>query len=379
MQFVPSDNATRVPFLDLRPATEAIRREVEAEWASLLDANRFVGGAPVEWFEEEWAAYCGTDYAVAVGNGTDALQLVLRALGVGPGDEVVVPANTFIATAEAVVLAGATPRFADVDPDTLLLTGAALSAAVTPRTVAVLPVHLYGQPVDMDDVGAVADRHGLAVVEDAAQAHGALWGGRRAGSLGVAGCFSFYPGKNLGAFGDGGAVVTSDAELARRLRSIADHGRTAGSHYEHGLLGTNSRLDSLQAAVLSAKLRRLDGWNAARREVARCYDEGLRGSAARPVREAAGAQGAYHLYVVRVPDRDGVRSRLDKAGVDTGVHYPVPCHQHEPYDRYPRTGLPVASAAAGELLSLPMFPQLGAERAQRVMAALVEALEDATR
>src|SRR3954447_19442910 len=257
-----------IPFADLTVMTDEVRGEVEAGFRDVLDSGRFIGGDLVERFEQQWAAYCGTGHAVAVGNGTDALHLALRALGIGPGDEVVVPTTTFVATAEGVILAGATPRFADVSPDTLLLTPETLAAAITPRTRAVIAVHLYGQMADMDAIGRVAASSGLAVLEDAAQAHGACWRGARAGSFGHAGCFSFYPGKNLGAFGDAGAVVTQDAELARRLRSMRDHGRGGGSHYEHEFVGTNSRMDALQAAVLQAKLPRLESWVAARRAVA---------------------------------------------------------------------------------------------------------------
>ncbi len=249
-----------VPFFDLGGMTQEVRSDVDAAWSTLLGTGHFVGGAEVDRFEEEWARYCGTAHAIGVANGTDALTLTLRALAIGAGDEVVVPANTFIATAEAVVLAGATPRFADVDPDTLLLTADGLAAAITSRTSAVIAVHLYGQTADMDAISVTAERAGLAVLEDAAQAHGASWWGRPAGSLGRAGCFSFYPGKNLGAFGDAGAVVTDDADLTERLRSLRNHGRVSGSHYRHGDIGTNSRLDSVQAAVLSAKLPRLDAW-----------------------------------------------------------------------------------------------------------------------
>ena len=253
--------AMDVPFIDLAAMTGEVRAAVSDAWRGLLDSNRFIGGEAVDRFESEWAAYCGTTQAIGMANGTDAIQLTLRALGIAEGDEVIVPANSFVATAEAVVLAGATPRFADVDPATLLLNADALTAALTNRTRAVIVVHLYGQMVDMDAIGRVAERAGIAVIEDAAQAHGATWRGRSAGSVGIAGCFSFYPGKNLGAFGDAGAVVTSDAALAARLRSLRDHGRAGGSHYDHAYLGTNSRLDALQAVVLSAKLARLDDWN----------------------------------------------------------------------------------------------------------------------
>jgi dTDP-4-amino-4,6-dideoxygalactose transaminase len=359
-----------VPFTDLTPMTREVRSEVDAAWATLLGSSHFIGGAEVDRFEEEWARYCGTEHAVGVANGTDALALTLRALDIGPDDEVIVPANTFIATAEAVVLAGATPRFADVDPGTLLLTGDGLAAAVTRRTAAVIAVHLYGQTADMDAISAVAERAGLAVLEDAAQAHGASWWGSPAGSLGRAGCFSFYPGKNLGAFGDAGAVTTDDTQLAERLRSLRNHGRLRGSHYRHGDIGTNSRLDSLQAAVLSAKLRLLDRWTESRRAIVAAYREALQDGPMRLVATAPGVEHAYHLAVVEVPDRDRVRAELGRLGIETAVHYPVPCHRHEPYRQFATGPLPVAEAAADRVLSLPLFPHMTAEQVARVCGAL---------
>ncbi|MGY1661069.1 DegT/DnrJ/EryC1/StrS family aminotransferase [Geodermatophilus sp. SYSU D00705] len=364
-----------VPFADLAAMTREIRAEVEAGFAEVLDSGRFIGGEAVERFEQDWARYCGTRHAVGMANGTDALHLTLRACGVGPGDEVVVPANTFIATAEAVALAGATPRFADVDPDTLLLTPATLEAALTPRTRAVVVVHLYGQMPDMDALTRTAAAHDLVVLEDAAQAHGAHWRGRPAGSWGHAGCFSFYPGKNLGAFGDAGAVVTDDADLAGRLRSIRDHGRAADSHHDHALLGTNSRLDALQAVVLSAKLRRLDGWTAARRALAERYRTRLAGGPARLVVGLPDAGDVHHLLVARVAGRESVRSRLRRLGIETGLHYPVPCHLQRPFRSSALPGsLPVVEASAGEVLSLPMSPHLTPEQVDRVCEALQEAV-----
>lgn len=245
-----------VPFTDLAAMTREIRATIDQNWGQLLDTSAFIGGQAVEEFEAAWAAYCGVGHAIGMANGTDALQLTLTALGIGAGDEVIVPANTFVATAEAVVLAGATPRFADVSSETLLLTAADLEAAITPRTRAVIVVHLYGQMPDMGALCRAASQAGVVLIEDAAQAHGATWNGRRAGSFGRAGCFSFYPGKNLGAFGDAGAVVTGDAVLAERLRRLRDHGRARGTRYRHVVVGTNSRLDALQAVVLTAKLPR---------------------------------------------------------------------------------------------------------------------------
>ena len=363
-----------VPFADLTAMTRDIRPAVDRAWADLLDSSRFVGGDAVEGFERAWASYCGAPEAIGVGNGTDALLLTLMALGIGAGDEVVVPANTFIATAEAVVLAGAVPRFADVSPDTLLLTPPLLEAAITSRTAAVIVVHLYGQMPDMDALQQVADRAGIVLIEDAAQAHGASWHGRRAGSIGRAGCFSFYPAKNLGAFGDAGAVVTADATLADQVRSLRDHGRARSSWYQHELVGINSRLDALQALVLTAKLSRLDTWTQARRSIAARYRAAFDGGPARLVAEQPGSRGAYHLAVAMVPERDKVKQQLAAAGIQTHIHYPVPCHRQDPYRRFATDPLPVAERTAGEILSLPMFPHMRDEQADLVCAAVCEAL-----
>jgi dTDP-4-amino-4,6-dideoxygalactose transaminase len=361
---------TTVPFLDLGGMTAEIRFELDRAWADALETSHFIGGAVVEAFEQAWAGYCGTSGAVGMANGTDALVLALRALGVGPGDEVVVPANTFVATAEAVVAVGATPRFADVDPDTLLLTAETMTEQVTTRTRAVIPVHLYGQMVDMVAVMQAAERADLLVVEDAAQAHGATWDGRPAGSFGHVGCFSFYPGKNLGAFGDGGAAVTSDPALDRSMRILRDHGRTPGSHYVHEAVGVNSRLDALQAAVLTVKLGRLDAWNAARRAIMAQYVEALEGSTVRPVVVHPRAASVHHLAVVRVGDRDRFRGALADAGVATGVHYPLPCHQQVAYQQYARGPLPCVEEAGPQVVSLPMFPTMSAEQVERVCEAV---------
>jgi len=359
-----------VPFLDLSGATAAVQPQVQRAWEEVLRTSAFVGGPAVEQFERAWADACEVPYAVGVANGTDALVLALRALGIGPGDEVVVPANTFVATAEAVVLAGATPRFADVDPGTLLLTAGTLEAQLRPATRAVIPVHLYGQTADMTEIGAVAERAGIVVVEDAAQAHGATWDGRPAGSFGHAACFSFYPGKNLGAFGDAGAVVTSDPEVDRRLRVLRDHGRTLGSHVDHEVVGTNSRLDALQAAVLSAKLPLLERNNEARRAVMSSYLDAFDGEATRPVLTADRAVPVHHLAVVRVDDRDAARARLLELGIGTGVHYPVPCHRQPGYRHLADGPLPVAERAAAEVLSLPMFPELDDSQVEQVVSGL---------
>jgi dTDP-4-amino-4,6-dideoxygalactose transaminase len=359
-----------VPFLDLGAMTGDVRTLVTDAWLALLDSNRFIGGEAVDRFESQWADYCGTTQAIGMANGTDAIQLTLRAMGIADGDEVIVPANSFVATAEAVVLAGAIPRFADVDPTTLLLTAETLHAAVTSRTRAVIVVHLYGQMADMDAVCRAARQVGIAVIEDAAQAHGATWRGHRAGSVGDAGCFSFYPGKNLGAFGDAGAVVTSDAALAARLRSLRDHGRAGGSHYDHAYVGTNSRLDAVQAVVLSAKLELLDAWNDARRAVAVQYRAATAATSFDLVAEGPGARGVYHLAVVRVPQRDRVKAWLDERAIATGIHYPTPIHRLAPYAHLSTGPLPVAEQAAQEVLSLPIFPHMSPAQVAHVCRAV---------
>jgi dTDP-4-amino-4,6-dideoxygalactose transaminase len=369
--------ATEVPFTDLGAMAREIWPTIAPQFTEALLTGRYIGGTPVETFEREWAGYCGAPHAVGVANGTDALELTLLALGIGAGDEVIVPANTFIATAAAVVRAGAVPVFTDVSPDTLLLTPELLAAAITPRTRAVMVVHLYGNMPDMDGLLAVAARAGIQVIEDAAQAHGAEWRGSRAGSFGVAGCFSFYPGKNLGAFGDAGAVVTADPVLAERVRALANHGRSRGSaHYEHRDIGTNSRLDTLQAIALTAKLARNEEWTQARIALADRYRKRLAGSAARLVDVAPHTRHVYHLMVVRVAGRDRVQAALAARGVQTGVHYPVPCHQQPPLRRYAHGPLPVCEQAAATQLSLPLYPHMTPEQVDQVCAALDEILRE---
>jgi dTDP-4-amino-4,6-dideoxygalactose transaminase len=350
---------TTVPFTDLAAMTREIWPSIEPDYMACLLGAGYIGGPAVATFERDWAAYCGADHAVGVANGTDALQLSLTALGIGAGDEVIVPSNTFVATAAAVVRAGATPRFADVSDDTLLMTPETFRAAITPRTRAVMIVHLYGQMPDMAALLAVASNAGILVIEDAAQAHGAEWAGRRAGSFGAAACFSFYPGKNLGAFGDAGAVVTSRPEIADRVRALANHGRSHGSsHYEHEVVGTNSRLDTLQAIALSGKLARVDAWTRRRVAVADRYRDQLGSTGVKLTGVAPAARHVYHLFVVRLAERDRVRVELGRRGIQTGVHYPVPCHLQPPLQRFATGPLPVAEQAAQELLSLPLFPHM---------------------
>jgi dTDP-4-amino-4,6-dideoxygalactose transaminase len=379
----PAREMTRVPFTDLGAMAGEVWPEIEQDYLACLLDGAYIGGPAVTAFERDWAAYCGAAHVVGLASGTDALQLSLTALGVGPGDEVVVPANTFIATAAAVVRTGATPRFADVSDDTLLMTADTLAAAITPRTRAVIIVHLYGQVPDMAGLAAVAQRAGIAVIEDAAQAHGAEWGGRRAGSFGAAACFSFYPAKNLGAFGDAGAVVTSRPKLADEIRSLANHGRSHGhSHYEHDRIGTNSRLDALQAILLSGKLAHLEEWTERRIALASRYRERLGGSAftgtgLKLIATAPLARHVYHLFVVRVGRRDSVRAALARRGIQTGVHYPVPCHRQPPLRQLAERPLPVAERAAGEVLSLPMFPHMTDRQVDYVCESLAGALQAA--
>jgi dTDP-4-amino-4,6-dideoxygalactose transaminase len=352
----PAMRTEPVPFLDLAGVNGALRPEFEQAFGQVLEHGRFINGPEVAAFEAEFADYCGARACVGVGNGTDALELILAGLGIGPGDEVIVPANTFIATAEAVCYVGARPRFVDVLPDTLLIDPDAADAAVNPRTAAIIGVHLFGQMVDVDRILEVTRKHGLAFVEDAAQAHGARFAGQRAGSVGVAAGFSFYPGKNLGALGDGGAVVTQDAALADRVRRLADHGRSADSRFHHDLRGRNSRLDSVQAALLSAKLRGLDQANAGRVRAWEQYVDQLPPQV-RPVARHPKAEAVYHLAVVEVDDRDKVSAALTEAGIGWGLHYPVPCHLDAAYGEF-RESLPVAERAADRILSLPMSPTL---------------------
>ena len=368
----------RVPLVDLRAQYAAIKPEIDAAIAGTLDAASFILGPDVEAFEREFAAFCGAPHCVACGNGTDAIELTLAALGVGAGDEVITVAHTFIATAEAISAVGARPVLVDVCPDTLLVDAGAVERAITSRTKAILPVHLYGQPADVDPLLALARPRGIAVVEDAAQAHGARYRGRPVGSLADAATFSFYPGKNLGAYGDAGAVVTADAALAERVRKARNHGRA--TKYEHDFEGRNSRMDGLQGAVLRVKLRHLEAWNRRRRELAAIYDRAFAGTAVRPVAVAPGVEPVYHLYVVRVPRRDEVAASLRRQGIEAGVHYPVPLHLQRAYARLGMGpgSLPATERAAAEVLSLPLYPEMGDDTVRECAAAVLQALGAAT-
>jgi dTDP-4-amino-4,6-dideoxygalactose transaminase len=366
-----------VPLVDLAGAHRQVADEVFRGVAAVFEECNFVGGKQIEQFERQYAAALGVGHCVGVGNGTDALELVLRALGVSHGDEVILPANTFVASAEAVVRAGARPALSDVDPDHLLLTAAGTARAVGPRTAAVMPVHLYGQAAPVELIGEVAAAAGAIVVEDAAQAHGARRLGRPAGGLGLAAGTSFYPGKNLGSYGDAGAVLTDDAAVAQRVRIIANHGST--ERYRHELLGLNSRLDTVQAVVLSAKLPLLNRWNRERQEAAGRYHRLLQGlPGVRRPGTLTGNDHVWHLYVIRVPERDAVLARLRRAGVQAGVHYPVPVHL-QPAFRWLGHGpgdFPVTETAAGEVLSLPLFPGITTAQQERVVTELEKALRE---
>jgi len=348
-----------VSFLDLVADHAEVRDELDQAWDLVVSTGGFVGGAAVAEFEAAFAEYQQGAFCVGVANGTDAIELILTGLGLGPGDDVIIPANTFIATAEAVAHTGANVVFADVDPGTLLITGATIDAAMTPNTKAVIAVHLYGQMVDMDDVGAAIERHCLMLVEDAAQAHGAEWNGVRAGASSAAAAFSFYPGKNLGALGDGGAIVTNDAELEERIRSMSNHGRSLSSRYEHDVLGRNSRLDSLQARALLIKLGRLDDWNSNRRQAAQWYRANLP-EAIVPLEIRSEAVAVHHIGLVQVPvgERDNICAALDAASIGWGIHYPVPCHEQVAFQGADPVSMPVTEAAASRILSLPMHPHL---------------------
>lgn len=363
---------TRVPFLDLSRHVAPLRPELDAAIAEVLDSGRFVGGTPVERFEREFAAWVGTGHAVGVASGTDAIEIALRAVGVGSGDEVITVANTCVPTVSGIEGAGATPVLVDADPVTMTIDPAALEAAVTERTAVIVPVHLYGRCADMDAVLAVAAEHGLKVVEDCAQAHGATWRGRTAGTMGDAAAFSFYPTKNVGALGDAGAVVTNDANIAADAVALRSYGEL--ERYYSVRRGTNSRLDTLQAALLSVKLRHADLWRERRREIAARYAEALAETPLTAPADPAGGAHAYHLYVVAVPERERFRSALADAGVETLVHYPRAVHEHPAYRDIARGGpLAVSERLAESVASLPLFPELTDDEVEVVATSVARA------
>ena len=360
----------RVPMTRLDNADPELLRELLKTVESIGSSGAFTLGEEVEAFEAEFAAYCEAAHAVGVSSGTDALALGLRSLGIGPGDEVIVPANSFIASAEAVTLVGATPRLVDVDPDTQLLTAQIVQRNLAASTRCVIPVHLYGRTVDLDPIMALARGSGVAVLEDACQAHGARYRGRRVGSIGDAGCFSFYPAKNLGAWGDGGALVTSDPQIADRVRLLRSHGERP--RYHHRVSGTTARLDALQAAILRVKLRRLEAGNAARRRVAASLTRALEGSIVTPVTPPDGHDHVFHQFVVRSDRRDGLRAQLAAAGIGSAVHYPVPIHLTGAYASLGMTrgSLPVVEALAASICSLPIFPTMSPRDIEQIAATV---------
>jgi dTDP-4-amino-4,6-dideoxygalactose transaminase len=358
----------QIPFIDFKAQYQVIKDEVAGAIRGVIESARFVGGEALVSFERDFAAYCESRHARGMASGTDALHLALRALGISHGDEVITTANTFIATAAAIVATGARPVFVDIDPHTYTIDPKLIEGALTDRTKAIIPVHLFGQPADMRPIRKIARRRGLYIVEDAAQAHGAEYQGTRVGSLGDVGCFSFYPGKNLGAYGDGGAITTDNDAIVERIERLRDHGRT--TKYCHAEVGFNSRLDALQAAILRVKLRYLDQWNANRRRAAAWYAAELTGSGIRMPFVRTGSTHVYHLYVIEWNERDALQVQLETSGVSTGIHYPLPLHLQPAfaYLGYRQGDLPHCEAAAAHLLSLPMFPELTREQVSQIAA-----------
>jgi dTDP-4-amino-4,6-dideoxygalactose transaminase len=351
----------QVPFVDLGVQFEQLKDELIPAMMQVIESNGFILGSEVSLFEQAFAEFCSTEHAIGVDSGTAALKLILQAYDIGPGDEVITTANTFIATALAASHVGARPVLVDIDPQTYTMDVNALADAITPRTKVVIPVHLYGQPADMDAIRAVADRHGLIVVEDACQAHGARYKGQRTGSLGDAAAFSFYPAKNLGAFGDGGMITTNDADIAEKIRKLRNMGQA--QKYHHELLGDNHRLDSLHAAVLRVKLKYLDEWNAARSRCADLYKEVLADLEVVTPSTADQVEHVWHLYVIRSANRDDLRYYLSENHISTGIHYPIPIHLQPAYSSlgYPEGAFPVTEEYANEIVSLPMYAGLTEE------------------
>jgi len=360
----------QIPFLDLEQLHDGIREPLEAAFRRVLKSGWFILGPEVEAFEAEFARYSGVQQCVGVGNGLDALRLILLAYDIGPGDEVVVPSNTFIATWLAVSECGATPVAAEPRPDTYNLDPDSLPAAITPRTRAIIPVHLYGQPADMDRINSIARQHGLVVIEDAAQAQGAQYKGKRAGSLGHAAATSFYPGKNLGALGDAGAILTNDGAIADKVRALRNYG--SRTKYQHDVLGCNTRLDEMQAAFLRVKLNYLDDWNVRRARLARRYSRLLQDMGLELPCVPDWADPVWHLYVVRSPSREALRSHLANRGISTVIHYPIPPHRQACYAEFSSLKLPLAEKLASEVLSLPLSPILTEQAMDHVVEAVRE-------
>lgn len=360
----------KIPFFDLKRQHARLKNQITEAVAKVMDDTAFSGGPYVDEFEKRFAGFCGTRHAAGVGSGTDALHLVMRALDIGPGDEVILPANTFIATAWGISYVGAKPVFVDCDPETWNIDPSKIEQKVTARTKAVIGVHLYGQPFDIDGVKAVAKKHGLKLVEDCAQAQGALYNGVKVGGFGEAGCFSFYPGKNLGAYGEAGGITTNDPALDARVRALRNHGSVA--KYYHDELGFNMRMDGIQGAVLSVKLGYLDEWNARRRQIARMYLEGIKNPKIKTQKPQEGGESVYHLFVVTTNSREGLKKHLEANDVWPGIHYPVPCHLQKAYAGlgHKKGEFPHSEALADGCLSLPMFPELTDEEAQRVIEVI---------
>lgn len=360
-----------VPFLDLKAQNQALKAEILPLWEEILDSAGFIGGKHVNAFEEEFASACSVKHCVAVNSGTDALRFIFLALGLEQGDEIITAPNTFIATTEAITQAGGKIVFVDIDPDTYNMDPSKLEGVITPKTKGIVPVHLYGQPADMDPILAIAKKHGLWVVEDACQAHLAEYKGRKSGSMGVAGAFSFYPGKNMGACGESGAVTTNDENLAEKVRMLRDHGQS--KKYHHEMEGYNGRCDALQAAALRVKLKHLPAWNEARRKNAQRYFELLKDTDGIKLPVIyQNCLSVFHLFVIQVEKRDSVQEALAKAGISTGLHYPIPLHLQKAYEHMglPAGSFPVAEACAKRLLSLPMFPELTEEQIRWVSSSL---------
>jgi dTDP-4-amino-4,6-dideoxygalactose transaminase len=363
-----------IPFLDLKAQYKGIKDEIDNAVLKVLDSTQFALGDEVFAFEKEFAAYCSADEGIAVNTGTSALHLALLAAGIGPGDEVITTPFTFVATVAAIDYTGAKAVFVDIDPVSYTIDVTKIEQVITERTKAILPVHLYGQPADMDPILEIAQRHGLIVIEDAAQAHRAEYKGRRIGSIGDIGCFSFYPGKNLGAYGEGGIVVTSNLEYARTMRMLRDWGQE--KRYHHVLKGYNYRMDGIQGAILRVKLRYLDGWTEARRTHAALYDRLLADSGVKTPVVMPYSHHVYHIYAVRSRQRDALQQKLTEKGIQTGIHYPIPVHLQQAYADlgYQRGDFPNAEAAASEVLSLPLYAELSPEQIKIVSVAVSESL-----
>jgi dTDP-4-amino-4,6-dideoxygalactose transaminase len=361
-----------VPYLDLHAQSGAVHGDILEALKEICDSTSFAQGPATADFEAKFAAYCGVDHCVSLNSGTSALHVALRCLDVSPGDEVLTVSMTFIATAWAISYVGATPVFVDIDPVRRTLNPDKLEAAITSRTKAIIPVHLYGMPAEMDRITAIAERHGLPVIEDAAQAHGARYRGRRVGGFGRIACFSFYPSKNLGAYGEGGALVTNDPSLAQRARSLRDHAQS--QKYLHDELGYNYRMDSFQGAVLSIKLRYLDEWNTARTYCARHYTKLLQDSSYKLPAHISDSECVWHCYVIESPERDRVRAALQDVGIQSAIHYPVPVHLQKAYAHlgYRSGDLPVTEALCEHCLSLPIYPELSKEKISRVASVLLD-------